>query len=166
MRILLLLTFFIFIPKFNLIAQTNDKKEAKYIICLYRENRKEGKWVKQEIFIDSISYLKIGNKSRAIFDINTNIGNTLGLRVYYSSLGQKREKNLLLPIIQSNDTIYIKSFFNAESFNPLKHYGTGKKPEFSVDAIVMNKEMGKAEFENDKYFNDEKQKKIKRLEVE
>lgn len=71
-----------------------------------------------------------------------------------------------LPIIQNYDTIYIKSFFYAESFNPLKHFGTGNNPEFSVDAIIIDKEIGKVEFENDKYFNDEKRKKIKRIQIQ
>lgn len=163
---LILIIFFVLLS--NLFAQikTEEDQTSQYTICLYRENRKEGKLAKQEVFIDSISYLKIGNKSRAIFDINTSIGDTLSFKIYYSSLGQKREKEIQIPAIMNFDTIYIKSFFYAESYNPIKHYGTGKNPEFSVDAIIMDKEDGKKKFDDDDYFKDRDRKKIKKICVD
>jgi|GEM_PF-6800544 len=164
MKIIFFIIFLFFTPIAVSLERDRNEKTIKYTICLYRENRKEGKWVKQEIFIDSISYLKIGNRSRAIFSIDTNVGDTLRFKIYYNSLGMKREKELLLPIKEYNDTVYIKSFFKTEMFNPLLHT-RGNKPEFLVDGIIMEKKTGKKEFENDIYFKDKERKKINNIEI-
>lgn len=161
MKLIFCLILLFFISILGVFAQSESEKDAHYTICFYRENRKEGKWVKQTILIDSVSYLKIGNRSRAIFDITTNVGDTLDLKIYYSSLGQKRDQDILLPVKHVNDTVYIKSYFYTENYNPL----TNRKPDFWVDGIIMNKELGRKEFTDNEYFKDKDGKKITKIEI-
>lgn len=161
MKLIFCLIPLFFISTLRVFAQSENEKDVRYTICFYRENRKEGKWVKQTILIDSVSYLKIGNRSRAIFDITTNVGDTLDLKIYYSSLGQKRDQDILLPVNHDNDTVYIKSYFYTENYNPL----TNRKPNFWVDGIIMDKELGQKEFGDNEYFKDPNGKKITKIEI-
>lgn len=155
----LILLVFIFASISGVFAQTSNK--AHYTICLYRENRKEGKWVKQSIFVDSLSCLKIANRSRAILDIKTNVGDTLNLKIYYGALGQEKWRDILLPVC-GNDTVYIKSNFYTENYNPLSN----RRPFFDVDGVVMDKRFGEKEFSDNEYFKDKDGKKITRIEID
>lgn len=159
----IILFFLLLLPFVATFAQQQNMNNATCVFFVYRTNEMAGKWVKAKVWVDFVPLLKIGNRSRAILNVNTRVGDTIKFAASYQSLGIVRYKELSIPVVVPKDSVYIRVYFETEIFNPFKHFR--EPPGWSCEAEIIDQVTGVKVFDDEKYFKDNGRKKVKVMNI-